>query len=374
MKLKQVFLAESAEWKTIKNETDSPSVALAFSDREKLSDETYINEIKEMFPDCPVLFGSTSGEICEDSVYDNSIVVTGIEFEKTKLITKQVNISNYNSSYDAGKALGNAFQSEDLKHLFVLSDGHHVNGSQLVKGLKDAIPNPVSLTGGLCGDAARFEKTLVGFDVPEEGNICAIGFYGNSIQVGYGSMGGWDSFGPERRVTKSENNVLYELDGKSALDLYKEYLGEQAKGLPGTGLLFPLSLKINEEDTPLVRTILDVNEEEKSMTFAGDLPEGAWVRLMKANFDRLIDGASVAATRGLVQSDNSKVAVLISCVGRKLVLGQRIDEEVESAREVLGEDTLFTGFYSYGEISPFTPSATCELHNQTMTITIFSEG
>ena len=211
---------------------------------------------------------------------------------------------------------------------------------------------------------------------PESGTVAAMGLYGDNLKVGYGSLGGWDSFGPERLVTKATANVLYELDGKPALDLYKQYLGDHAKGLPATGLLFPLSLRANEGDTGVVRTILSVNEQERSMTFAGDIPVGSYVRLMKANFERLIDGAAGAAKachQGLAPS-TPDLAVLISCVGRKLVLKQRIEEEVEGVREVLGEHAVLTGFYSYGEISPFTRSAKCELHNQTMTITTFSES
>jgi hypothetical protein len=196
------------------------------------------------------------------------------------------------------------------------------------------------------------------------------------LRVGYGSLGGWDPFGPERLITRSKGNVLYELDGHSALELYKKYLGEHAQGLPATGLLFPLSLRVKAGETGVVRTILSVNEQEQSMTFAGDVPEGAYARLMKANFDRLIDGAIGAAKTSYqaIGSTSPDLAVLISCVGRKLILKQRIEEEVEGVRDILGERTVLTGFYSYGEISPFAPGAKCELHNQTMTITTFSEA
>jgi hypothetical protein len=233
----------------------------------------------------------------------------------------------------------------------------------------------VTVTGGLWGDGSRFQKTLVVWGgVSESRSIAILGFYGDRLSIGYGSLGGWDPFGPDRLITRSSGNVLYELDGRSALSLYKAYLGEHAAGLPATGLLFPLSLRMTNGATGVVRTILSVDEEAQSMTFAGDVPEGVYARLMKANFDRLIDGATGAA-RTCYESVTSApdLAILISCVGRKLVLGQRIEEEVEAVREVLGARTLLAGFYSYGEISPFTPSAKSVLHNQTMTITTFTE-
>lgn len=126
--------------------------------------------------------------------------------------------------------------------------------------------------------------------------ISVIGFYGDSILIGHGSKGGWDTFGPHRIVTKAEANVLYELDHEPALALYKKYLGDRASGLPATGLFFPLAIYPTEgEEKTLVRTILAVDDEKQSMTFAGDIPVGAKVQFMKANFDRLVQGASDAA-------------------------------------------------------------------------------
>lgn len=265
---------------------------------------------------------------------------------------------------------------ESLRHVFILSEGLDINGSELVRGLKDHLPPGTTLTGGLSGDSDRFRETYVMLDgEPQRGVVGAIGLYGKGLRVGYGSFGGWDPFGPERLITRAKGNVLYELDGKSALGLYKQYLGEHAKGLPATGLLFPLSLRMKESSRPVVRTLLSVNEEDQSMTFAGSMPENVYARLMKANFERLIDGAIEAAksSSDTIGSANPQLAILISCVGRKLILKQRIEEEVEGVRDVLGDSAAFTGFYSYGEISPFAKGGTCELHNQTMTITVLSE-
>jgi hypothetical protein len=304
-------------------------------------------------------------------------VVTAVDFEATQIKGTCVNIADVDGSDQAGQRLAEALDKNGLVHVFVLSDGLKVNGSELVRGLTKHLPPEVIVTGGLSGDGARFQETLVMCGgAPEPGTIAVLGLYGDRLKIGYGSLGGWDSFGPERLVTKATANVLYELDGKPALDLYKQYLGDHAKGLTATGLLFPLSLRAREGDTGVVRTILSVNEQERSMTFAGDIPVGSYVRLMKANFERLIDGAAGAARachQGLASS-TPDLAVLISCVGRKLVLNQRIEEEVEAVRDVLGQQAVLAGFYSYGEISPFTRSAKCELHNQTMTITTFSES
>jgi hypothetical protein len=350
-------------------------LVLAFGSRDVLEDRAHFDHLRKEYPSADILSCSTSGEIAGDKVLDDSIIATAIQFDSSSTKSTRINIRDFDSAFAAGEALAKGLDPSGLIHAFVLSDGQSVNGSELVKGLVARLPATVSLTGGLAGDAARFTRTLVGLNAaPSTGEIAAIGFYGPNFRVGYGSRGGWDSFGPERLITKSKDNVLYELDGRSALDLYKEYLGDRASELPGAALLFPLSIKMNG-DEPVVRTILSIDEEHKTMTFAGDLPEGAYARLMKANFDRLVDGASHAAESSAMplNQHNPELAILISCVGRKLVLDQRIEEEVETVRDVLGPRPAICGFYSYGEISPFTPNAKCELHNQTMTITTFSE-
>lgn len=345
-----------------------------------------VADIREHYPAAHIFGCSTAGEICGTQVFDDSLVVTAVHFEHTRFHSVQVDLRQTPDSYQAGESIARALPAsltdeqtgleEKLAHVLVLTDGLKVNGSDFVAGLVKHLPEGITLTGGLAGDGARFDKTLVFHDgVPREDCIAALGLYGRRLKVGFGSLGGWDSFGPDRLVTKSKANVLYELDGQSALGLYKQYLGEHAKGLPATGLLFPLSVRSQPGETPVVRTILSVDEAAQSMTFAGDIPEGSYARLMKANFDRLVDGASGAARTSYeaIGSRNAELALLISCVGRKLVLKQRIEEEVEAVREVLGAGASLAGFYSYGEISPFTPGARCELHNQTMTITALSE-
>ncbi|MEW6347854.1 MAG: FIST N-terminal domain-containing protein [Thermodesulfobacteriota bacterium] len=351
-------------------------LVLAFGAGSALRSPARVAEVRERYPGAHILGCSTAGEICGTQVSDESLVVTAVHFQHTRVKGAQVRLAEVGSSLDAGELLAQALDPEGLVHVLVLSEGLGVNGSHLVKGLTTRLPERVTVTGGLAGDGERFKETLVMWnDLIKEDMIAAVGFYGDRLRVGYGSLGGWDPFGPERLVTKSNGNVLYELDGRSALDLYKLYLGEHASGLPATGLLFPLSLRMSTGETGVVRTILSVDEARQSMTFAGDVPEGAYARLMKANFDRLIDGAVGAAETSYqaVGSTSPDLAVLISCIGRKLLLKQRVEEEVEGVRDVLGDRTVLTGFYSYGEIAPFATGEKCELHNQTMTITTFSE-
>jgi hypothetical protein len=376
MKIEQRRWTKDNQWEVTSNDPIAikANLVMVFGQRALLSSDDRFNEIQQFYPNSQIVSCSTSGDILDIEVSDDTIVVTAIEFEKTIIKTAILHIEDTSKSHEAGINITNQLKGEGLKHIFVLSDGLKVNGSELVKGMNEASPDGVVVTGGLAGDGANFEETIVGLNAtPTPGNIVAVGFYGDQLKVGYGSQGGWDAFGPERVVTKSNANVLYELDNESALALYKTYLGDKSSGLPGTGLLFPLSIKATPSSPSVVRTILAVDENENSITFAGDIPEGAIVQLMKASFDKLVDGALDAAEL-VEQNGEPELAILVSCVGRKIVLGPRIEEEVEEVQSVFGENTKITGFYSYGELAPTQTSKNCELHNQTMTITTFNEA
>jgi hypothetical protein len=379
MKIEQRVWTKAKGW-SLQNGSDiqgEAQLVVVFAESEILKENIFLEEVKKMYPQAHLFGCSTAGEICGTSVFNNTLVATAIHFEKTEIMGAKLALGSTSNSFEAGRILAQSIKKEALRHVFVLSDGLGINGSELVKGLVSDLPAGVTITGGLAGNGDRFEETYVFCDdLPSRNTLAILGLYGDNLKVGYGSMGGWDPFGPERIITKSKDNLLYELDGQSALDIYKKYLGEHASGLPATGLLFPLSIRTKNGETGIVRTILAVSEEEKSMTFAGDIPQGAYARLMKANFERLIDGASGAAVRSLegLGGSSPELAILISCVGRKLVLKQRTEEEVEAVREALGGSPKLTGFYSYGEISPFMSGAPCALHNQTMTITTFTEA
>jgi len=335
-----------------------------------------IQEIVSSFPHSKIIGASTAGEILQDELLKESMVVAVMQFDSTRVKIATQNLTHTEDSFSKGINIANALKADDLKAIFILSDGLMVNGSKLTSGIDSVLSKEIVVTGGLAGDDDHFVETWVIADGKiSSGYITGVGLYGDHIHIGYGSKGGWDRLGIERVVTKSKDNVLYELDGQPALDLYKNYLGDKADGLPATGLLFPLELKVDSYTTESkVRTILAVDEKENSITFAGDIPEGSYVTLMKVNYDRLVNGATDAAREVLLDTynDETVLSIAISCVGRRLVLKQRVEEELEATLDVLPGKTKQIGFYSYGEISPL-PSGTCDLHNQTMTLTLIWE-
>jgi len=352
------------------------TLVLVFGSAQEIENNLPMESLFAAYPQAHILGCSTAGEILGTTISDNSLAVAVCRFDHTVLRPTSVPIATASDSHMAGAQIAKALAAHDLRGVFVLSDGTNVNGSEWVRGLNSVLPSNVVITGGLAGDGDRFQRTwVIDHRKVTGGRISAVGFYGDHIGLGHGSKGGWDIFGPERLVTRSRDNVLFEIDGQPALDLYKKYLGDLATGLPANALLFPLSLRRGSgEVARLVRTILSIDEKVGSMTFAGDIPQGSLVQFMRANFDRLVDGAVEAAllARDSRQHVGHSLAIAISCVGRRLVLADRAEEEVEAVVEVLPENTHVVGFYSYGEISPYA-NGPCELHNQTMTLTTVSE-
>lgn len=345
---------------------------LVFGHSSFLDHQQPFHALTTKYPQAVMMGCSSAGEILGSSIHDNSLVISFIQFESSSLRVSYAEIDDPQESRNIGRLLADRLVSENLQGIFILSEGLCVNGSELAQGFNDVAPPNTTVTGGLAGDGERFATTWVLKDgKPASGVVAALGLYGN-VHIGHGSRGGWKPFGPAREVTRAEHNVLYELAGKPALALYKTYLGEMADGLPATGLRFPLALSHPGEEKELVRTILAVDEATQSLTFAGDIPVGSYAQLMRANLEQLVEGAEDAALMSATDTDKEVLCISISCVGRRMVMGADAEEEVEAVLDNLPENTTQIGFYSYGEISPFS-KGTCDLHNQTMTLTTIHE-
>lgn len=356
---------------------DTAQWVLIFGAGKLIMDRDVFDRIRNMYPNAYLMGCSTAGEIHGCTTNNDSISITAIEFDRATIDFKSYSIISDNSrdSFETGKRIIADLDQNDLKHVFVLCEGLNFNGSQFVEGMRESIKSGIPITGGLAGDGTYFKSTyVINNDYAKSNQIVVAALYG-SIKTGCASVQGWDTFGIERKVTKSKDNILYEIDGKPALDLYKQYLGPKSNELPASALLYPLNVRLKDAEQGNLRSVLSINEDEKSLIFAGDIPENSYCKLMISNCNNLVNGAMEAAELGLemIDSERTELAILVSCVGRKSLFKQRIDEEIEVICDVLGKDTIITGFYSYGEISPYKKDMMCEFHNQTMTVTFITE-
>jgi hypothetical protein len=354
------------------------NLVLAFGSVKRFSEGKLQSFLKSRYPNAQIVGCSTSGEISPTGVYDDSIQITAILWEKTVQRVAQTKMSGMQSSFDAAAGLAKQLKSDQLRTLLVISDGLNVNGSELLKGFQSVLGD-IPIVGGLAGDGGAFVKTLQLFnDVISDGLVIAVGLYGSALITASGALGGWKPYGPPRKITRSEKNVVFEMDDKPALPLYRMYIGEAfSRGLPGTGLKFPLAIiEEGKRDVEKIRTLLAIDSKNNSLTFAGNVEEGETVRLCQSNHDRLVEGAGGAANLvmdGLNASktDQAGLALCVSCVG---VMAEKVGDEIKLVQQILGPQTSITGFYSYGELAPRPNTTDSVLHNQTMTIGYLSEN
>lgn len=357
---------------------NQPDLLLVFGAVKHFGEGGLAASLQAAFPDAALLGCSTAGEITADGVDDGTCSLTAVRFEQTTLTRGSTRLVGMDDSFAAGERLGRQIAAVNLKSVLIFGPGVQINGSALVNGMSSIIGTEIPITGGLAGDGGAFRQTFtLGSEGITDNAVVAVGLCGDRLRFGHGSFGGWEAFGPARKVTRCSGNILYELDGEPALAVYKRYLGDHARDLPASGLLFPFAMLGEDHNAlGLIRTILAVDEASGSLTLAGEINADGYLKLMHASTDKLVNGAEAAAEAAVAMQDipGDTLAILVSCVGRKLVMGNRVDEEVEAVGDVFGSKAVLTGFYSYGEISPFTPGASCKLHNQTMTVTLLGEA
>lgn len=381
MQTRQVVLVERSGTETALRALEGfdPALVLVFGATRYFETREVYEALRRRCPNAAIAGCSTAGEIRGREVLDGRCVVTAVAFDGARAVARATRLASMGDSYGAGRRLAQALPMQALRAVFMLGTGVRINGSALVRGALSGLPEGVSISGGLAADAGAFTRTwTMGPDGCADDRVVAVGLYGPELRLGYGSYAGWIPFGPARKVTRCADNVLYELDGERALDIYKRYLGEYAAGLPTSGLLFPFEmLGADLERRGIFRTILGVNELEGSLTLAGDIEPDGYLKLMHADAERLILGAETAAQAALVgagEAPGRGLAILVSCVGRKLAMGSRVEEEVEAVVDQLGTGTAIAGYYSNGEIAGACFQGQCSLHNQTMTITWVAEG
>ncbi|MBD97468.1 histidine kinase [bacterium] len=351
-------------------------LVLVFGDKKLVKADSHNQVICKSFPNAVLASVSTAGEIHDSQAYEHTLSVTAITFEKTSVTGVQVDLNNYTSSFNAGQDLAQSLNQKELSHVLLFSDGIVTNGSDLIQGLESVLLDHITISGGLAGDGASFNETIVGLNGNNHSNQAVIiGFYGPFIQINHAAQSGWIPLGPRKKITLSTKNTVYEFDHKPAIDFYKSYLNEQAKELPSSGLLFPLKV-YTSNSTAVIRTVVGVDTHNQSLVFAGNMPEGSSTQIMHATADDLLTGALQAAEA--LAKHSPDLVIMVSCVARKLLLDDQITDEVHDVYTCLNHSAYsMAGFYSYGQINPGhlnQQNKKSHLHNQTLTLIAIRES
>lgn len=378
MQVEQRKWSKSTDWEVLSDHklSNKANLVFVFGSTELVQDVNKFDEIRAMYPNAEIVVSSGSGEIMADETSTDTLCVTAIYFEQTKIKTLEIKLDDVKDSFDVGAHISAHIDKDDLSNLMIFSNGDQINGSHLLTGLQFNLSETVPITGGLAGSYDPFSATYTGLNgIGVKGSVIGVGFYGNKLKIGHSSRAGWTPFGPERFITRSTNNVLFELNDEPVFDFYKKYLEGLFDDMQEAIRIYPLGIKTENGQDRLLRAFLNYDPKTGGALFAGDMPEGAKVRMMKSNVNSLIDAAGDAANSSTTPFDFEEpdLALCVSCVGRQFVLQDWIGEEIQSVNEIFKSKVPIAGFYSYGEIAPQAPRKKSALHNHTMTITTFKE-
>jgi hypothetical protein len=377
MKIIQMKFAAGSGWTELRHdhvEHHEIDLVLGFAPSGMLKEGNLYDEVSTLFPMAQIILSSSAGEFIDDKLSDDALTLTAIRFEKAKVKTAMTDITTSKNSFEAGYYLSRAFEHKGLRSLILFCDGQQVNASQLAFSLQQYLPPDVIITGGLAGSQDK-QPSLIGLNSqPAAGRIACIGFYGEELKVTYGNNSGWIPFGPERKVTRSKNNTVYELGGIPVLEVYNLYLRDRKYNIAGSQMLFPIAVRFENSAGTVIRTIQSVDEGLFSITYSGNVPEGSKVSLLRADSDSLINGAANAVSLSTQQMPSPELAIIMSCAERRNILNGRSSEELLAIKNALGRNTAISGLFTPGEIAPAGPDLKCELFKQSVIVTAISEN
>lgn len=319
---------------------------------------------------------TTDGEISTSGFSTGSVVLGGVISDNVSFEVASTS-SIGSDSQSAGRRLAQQLP-RSARHVQLFSDGLTGNGCAILRGMQSIYGPQIPISGGAAGDARAMKQTwqFAGNKVLTD-SVTAISFSGD-IRVGTGVRSGWFPAGVPKKVTRSVGNVVYELEGESALSVYRRYLGPLASKLPAVGIQFPFGI-VDESgrlgDNPVLRAPMALNESEGSVTFAGEIPQGSIISLTTGgSATSLLDATEDAAKRAMdsLGTGSPAMAFFYSCMARKILLGPRTREETQRISGAVGRNVPIIGFYTYGEYCPSLSGTDCRLHNETATVTVVS--
>jgi hypothetical protein len=344
------------------------TLVMLFGPASALTDTAALAPLRRHLPHSCWMAAAAPAIVAGRQAHDDGLSATVVRFDRTRVRRFQTDIGPDRSETTAARHLAAALaDSPGLAAVLVMVDALQVDGPALVEALVAALPAGLPVAGGLGGDGTAAAGT--GNDGTPQGSVCVIGLYGAHVHMARACRGGSIGFGPRRLVTRSEGQTVLDIDAQPALTLYREYLGRYADGLPEAASHFPLTVfRHGGDHHGVIRYVLDIDPARQSIRVAGDIPTGSQVQLSRAGRSELLDGAEQAARQVAprLPADRPVLNLVVSCVGRRHVLGEQTEDELEPFDDHLPDGSLQVGFYSFGEISSIDGQR-CEMHNMTFT-------
>jgi hypothetical protein len=365
-----------------------PNVLIVFASP-KFNHQKLLDGITSITKDTPMIGGTTGGEISTEAISDDSIVIMAIHSNKIKFATalgKNISKNELNAGKQLATNLLNQIPKKLAKTLIMVPDGLAGNGTEIIKGAQSILGEYFEIVGGSLGDKSDFKKTYQYYNGKVYENSVPGLLLGGNIKTATGIRSGWESIGNKMKVTKSESNIVYELDNEPALDFYEKVLGPvRSKKLPGIALEYPFGMidekaMINGKEMYFqLRAPLSIDKNKKSITFAAAIPEGKYVTITTASRNSIIGGSASASKQAKETFKGKKIDLMLifDCIGRKLVLGKRTQEEITAVQNTLGKNIPMIGFFTYGEIGPIDKRVkelqSTRYHNQTTIVFLMGE-
>ena len=351
---------------------DAPVAAILFAGVD-MDAEVILTAIEAEFPGLPLVGCTTDGEVSsalsfqEDSVA--LLLFAGDGLVAGAGVGTDLSTDPHAAARAAIEAAGIEGRTPQL--CVVFPESLTTSAVSVVAALNEALPEGTALVGGTAGDQWRFDGTnqFCGAKVYSD-SLPVLLLYGD-FKIGVGVQSGWNPIGERGAVTKAEGGVVYEVDGDSALAFYHRYFGDQVRPSPE----YPIGVFDNQGGAFYLRAPLAFNDEDGSVTFAGDVPHGAEVQITAAAHEDIVAACEKSIRSALEQMNGAKArgALVISCAARKQLLGTRTGKEHEILRGVLGDDVPLVGFYSYGEIAPHGGVPLADFHNETFVTVLLGD-
>lgn len=344
-----------------KLDADKADLAIVFASS-KYDQEKMLSGVRSVSKNALLVGSSTAGEITTDGPANKpSVAVMLMNAPEIKFyaavgenIAADARAAGKKAAEEVKKLAG-----AELKAFMMLPDVLVGNGADIVRGVLDSLGEHFPVVGGASGDDFKFVKTYQYLnDKVYSGAVVGLGLVGN-FKIGIGVKHGWLPVGTPMKVTKSQGAVLHELNGAPAINIYRDYFGEeeakqlQQETLAKLAITYPLGMTVAGSDEMLIRDPITV-DEKGSITCAAEIPEGSEIQLMIGSREEAVKVAKIAAEKAVEQLDGAhpKAVIIFNCIARSKLFGEHSGEEISAIQEAVGRETPLIGFYTYGEQAP----------------------